>query len=78
MSNSLDPDQERIVGSGFGPNCLQRLSAGGTGRQTDQLVTVLKHHLKLITFVNGLYQNQTRQYVGPYLDPNCLTLWWYP
>ena len=28
VSNSLDPDQDQqIVGSGFGPNCLQRLSA---------------------------------------------------
>ena len=31
MSNSLDPDQaRRFVGPYLGPNCLQRLSAGGT------------------------------------------------
>ena len=30
MSNSLDPDQDqRIAGSGLGPNYLQMLSAGG-------------------------------------------------
>ena len=35
MSNSLDPDQaRRFVGPDLGPNCLQRLSADDTGRQT--------------------------------------------
>ena len=29
----------------------------------------------LITFVNSLDPDQDRQYVGPDLDPNCLTLW---
>ena len=34
MSNNLDPDQaRRIVGPDLGPNCLQRFSADGTGRQ---------------------------------------------
>ena len=34
MSNKLDPDQaRRIVGPDLGPNCLQRFSADGTGRQ---------------------------------------------
>ena len=37
VSNSLDPDQARqfvgpeIVGPDLGPNCLQRISADGTG-----------------------------------------------
>ena len=35
MSNSLDPDQARqIVGPDLGPNCLPRLTADDTGRQT--------------------------------------------
>ena len=30
MSGSLDLDQDqRIIGSGFGPNCLQMVTAGG-------------------------------------------------
>ena len=34
MSNSLDPDQARLlVGPDLGPNCLPRLSADDTGRQ---------------------------------------------
>ena len=31
----------------------------------------------LIPFANSLDPDQTRQYVGPYLDPNCLTPVWY-
>ena len=31
----------------------------------------------LITFANSLDPDQARQNVGPDLDPNCLTLWWY-
>ena len=31
----------------------------------------------LITFVNSLEPDQVQQNVGPDLDPNCLTLWWY-
>ena len=31
----------------------------------------------LIIFVNSLDPDQTRQNVGPDLDPNYLTLWWY-
>ena len=31
----------------------------------------------LITFAKSLDQGQARQNVGPDLDPNCLTLWWY-
>ena len=31
----------------------------------------------LITFANNLDSNQAGQNVGPDLDPNCLTLWWY-
>ena len=31
----------------------------------------------LITFANSLDPDQARQSVGPDLDPNCLTLWWY-
>ena len=31
----------------------------------------------LITFANSLDLDQARQNVGPDLDPNCLTLWWY-
>ena len=35
MSNSLDLDQARhFVGPDLGPNCLQRLSADDTGRQS--------------------------------------------
>ena len=35
VSNSLDPDQARQnVGPDMGPNCLQRLSADDTRRQT--------------------------------------------
>ena len=35
MSNSLDPDQaRRFVGPDLGPNCLQRLSADDTIRQS--------------------------------------------
>ena len=33
--------------------------------------------LLLITFANSLGPDQARQNVGPDLDPNCLTLWWY-
>ena len=29
------------------------------------------------TFTNSFDQDQTRQYAGPDLDPNCVTLWWY-
>ena len=28
----------------------------------------------LITFANSLYPDQARHFVGPDLDPNCLTL----
>ena len=38
------------------------------------------HYFKcplLITFANSLDPDQARHYVGPDLDPNCLTLWWY-
>ena len=39
VSNSLDPDQaRRFVGPDLGPNCLQRLSADDTSRQTVQLI----------------------------------------
>ena len=31
----------------------------------------------LINFVNSLDPDQAQQNVGPDLDPNCLTLWWY-
>ena len=31
----------------------------------------------LITFANSLDPDQARRNVGPDLDPNCLTLWWY-
>ena len=31
----------------------------------------------LITFANSLDLDQARQNVGPDLDPNCLTPWWY-
>ena len=31
----------------------------------------------LITFANSLDPDQARQNVGPDLDPNCLTPWWY-
>ena len=31
----------------------------------------------LISFANSLDPDQARQNVGPDLDPNCLTLWWY-
>ena len=31
----------------------------------------------LITFANSLDPDQARQNVGPDLDPNFLTLWWY-
>ena len=35
MSNSLDPDQaRRFVGPDLGPNCLPRLTADVTGRQS--------------------------------------------
>ena len=35
VSNSLDPDQTRhFVGPDLGPNCLQRLSADATNRQS--------------------------------------------
>ena len=34
--NRLDPDQAgHFVESNLGPNCLQRLSAGDTGRQSE-------------------------------------------
>ena len=37
MSYSLDPDQARhLVGPDLGPNCLQRLSADGTGSLADE------------------------------------------
>ena len=31
----------------------------------------------LITFTNSLDPDQAQQNVGPDLDPNCMTLWWY-
>ena len=31
----------------------------------------------LITFANSLYPDQAQQNVGPDLDPNNLTVWWY-
>ena len=31
----------------------------------------------LITFASSLDPDQAWQNVGPDLDPNCLTLWWY-
>ena len=31
----------------------------------------------LITFADSLSPDQAQQNVGPDLDPNCLTLWWY-
>ena len=31
----------------------------------------------LMSFVNRLDPDQARQNVGPDLDPNCLTIWWY-
>ena len=31
----------------------------------------------LTTFANSLDPDQAWQNVGPDLDPNCLTLWWY-
>ena len=31
----------------------------------------------LITFANSLNPDQAQQNIGPDLDPNCLTLWWY-
>ena len=31
----------------------------------------------LITFANSLDPDQTQHFVGPDLDPNCLTPWWY-
>ena len=31
----------------------------------------------LITFANSLDPDQALHLVGPDLDPNCLTLWWY-
>ena len=32
---------------------------------------------QLITFENGLDTDQAQHLVGPYLNPNCLWLWWY-
>ena len=35
MSNCLDPDQaQHFVGPDLGPNCLQKLSADATSRQS--------------------------------------------
>ena len=31
----------------------------------------------LISFANSLDLDLARHYVGPDLDPKCLTLWWY-
>ena len=31
----------------------------------------------LITFADSLDWDQAQHFVGPDLDPNCLTLWWY-
>ena len=31
----------------------------------------------LITFENSLDPDKAQHFVGPDLDPNCLTLWWY-
>ena len=43
MSNNLDPDQARhSVGPDLGPNCFQRLLAGGSGRQRDKGLKVSK------------------------------------
>ena len=45
MSNSLDPDQaRRIVGPDLGPNCLQRFSADGTGRQRVKIAEWRESH----------------------------------
>ena len=42
MSNSVVPDQARhFVGPDLGPNCLQRLSAANTSKQTVKVGVVL-------------------------------------
>ena len=33
--------------------------------------------IRKITIENSLDPGQTRQIVGPDLDPNCFQLWWY-
>ena len=38
---------------------------------------VHKNSLPLGTFANSLDPDQARHFVGPDLDPNCLTPWWY-
>ena len=58
---------------------LQNLSSAavviGTLRVKKEGVTCFRiNSLPLITFSNILDQDQAPQYVGPDLDPNCLTL----
>ena len=51
MLNSLDPDQARhIVGPDLGPDCLQRLSADGTSRQSVNVYC--KKLLKIVCYLS--------------------------
>ena len=44
ISNSLDPYQaQRLVGPDLGPNCLPRLSADDTGRQSVKLLDITEY-----------------------------------
>ena len=47
------------------------------GRKHMLWVLIRSASQRLIAFANSLDQNQARQNVGPDLDPNCLTFWWY-
>ena len=47
MSNVLDPDQDRCsVGSGLGPNCLQRLSAAQATKVAESKEMVIEDSLQ--------------------------------
>ena len=62
MSNSLDPDQlkrfvepHRYDGHDMGPNCLQKLSADDTGRQSVNILLLLCLCICLCSNVHNLF-----------------------
>ena len=60
VSNSLEPDQARnYVGPDVGPNCLQRLSAADTNRQTSA----------------DIFQHQFFRKILSWIPSECQTVW---
>ena len=83
VSNNLDPDQaRRFVGPDLSPNFLQRLSTDVISIEKINFLlsadffsksTFYKNSfMNTIRMSNRLDPDQTRHFVGPDLDPNCL------